>query len=56
MKTKEKTTEFEAELRKWAWREAIEVLQRAEKPVTFSETMSVANELAEFVLVGTIPS
>lgn len=42
-----KAKKFEAETKKWAWSEAREVLQQK---ATFSEIMSAARELSDFVL------
>ena len=51
-KKKVKAMDFESNVRQWAWREAIEVMQRCSKDFTYSETMKVARELADFVLSG----
>ena len=51
MNTKVKTKEFETSVRKWAWEQAI-IIHETELNLspTFCEILSVANELAIFVL------
>lgn len=57
MNTKVKTKEFEASVRKWAWEQAIGIKERESKsPPTFDEILSVANELANFVIENSLKS
>ena len=51
MNTEVETKEFETSVRKWAWEQAIIIKERElNLSPTFCEILSVANELANFVL------